>query len=179
MADDDQWQRVKTRFISDLGHFFETYGGSEILGWIMGLLTFTADPLPLPEIAQELRISKAAASIHLRTLRQIGLVEKVSTPGDRRDFYLLHRDFEQGMLAGTLKKVQDGIFIWEKTVSALKELPEDGIKAKKRFALVGGRIDSLLQLYASVQQAVADLCRQRAREKVHEVLKEREEFDRC
>ena len=125
------------------------------LALIVGALTFAAEPMPLPELALTLKVSKAAVSIHIRTLRQIGLVEKVSFPGDRRDFYLLHRDFERGMLDSTVKEVRDGVYILDKTLAALADravVPGEEIVAR--------RLTSLCNLYSQVGRMIEDLCRE-------------------
>ncbi|MGB0088451.1 MAG: MarR family transcriptional regulator [Planifilum fulgidum] len=59
---------------------------------MFSLLLFSEKPLGLQEMADELGVTKAAVSVRIRALERLGLCEKVSRLGDRRDFYQLAED---------------------------------------------------------------------------------------
>lgn len=74
-------------------------GLSRIAGRIFGLLLTGERDLSLDEIAKELGASKGSASVNTRLLEQNGFIERVSKPGDRRDYYRISPDlFESTMV---------------------------------------------------------------------------------
>src|SRR5581483_6559745 len=75
------------RFIERLGLYFEEFGLPRISGRLLGLLLVSERPLSLDEIATELHVSRASVSTNARSLTKTRLIERVSFPGDRRDYY--------------------------------------------------------------------------------------------
>ena len=76
----------------------EADGLPRIAGRIFGLLLTAERDLSLDEIAKELGASKGSASVNTRLLEQSGFIERVSRPGDRRDYYSISPDlFERTM----------------------------------------------------------------------------------
>jgi DNA-binding transcriptional regulator GbsR (MarR family) len=76
----------------------EADGLPRIAGRIFGLLLTADRDLSLDEIAKELGASKGSASVNTRLLEQSGFIERVSRPGDRRDYYSISPDlFERTM----------------------------------------------------------------------------------
>src|SRR6478672_12252614 len=73
-------------------------GLPRIAGRIFGLLLTGERDLSLDEIANQLGASKGSASVNTRLLEQNGFIERVSKPGDRRDYYRISPDlFERTM----------------------------------------------------------------------------------
>lgn len=79
--------QAEERFIEAVGRHVEEEGEPRIAGRLFGLLMATAEPCSLDEVAERLRISKGSASSNARVLERWGVAEKVTRPGDRRDFY--------------------------------------------------------------------------------------------
>jgi DNA-binding transcriptional regulator GbsR (MarR family) len=73
-------------------------GLPRIAGRIFGLLLTGERELSLDELTRQLGASKASASVNTRLLEQRGFIERVSRPGDRRDYYRIMPDlFERTM----------------------------------------------------------------------------------
>lgn len=73
-------------------------GLPRIAGRIFGLLLTGERDLSLDEITHELGASKGSASVNTRLLEQRGFIERISRPGDRRDYYRIMPDlFERTM----------------------------------------------------------------------------------
>ncbi|HVD62456.1 MAG TPA: MarR family transcriptional regulator [Gemmatimonadaceae bacterium] len=73
-------------------------GLPRIAGRIFGLLLTGERDLSLDEITRELGASKGSASVNTRLLEQRGFIERISRPGDRRDYYRIMPDlFERTM----------------------------------------------------------------------------------
>jgi DNA-binding transcriptional regulator GbsR (MarR family) len=80
-------------FVNRMGHSAETDGMSPIAGRLFALLLLSDHPLSLDELADQLEVSKASVSTDARRLLERQIVERVSVPGDRRDYYQLAPDF--------------------------------------------------------------------------------------
>ena len=87
-------------FIERTGLILETDGLPRSDGRLFGMLLLSPDPLSLDDLAGRLQVSKASVSTNARLLEQRGVAERVSRPGDRRDYYqmapdLFRRSMEQ------------------------------------------------------------------------------------
>ena len=80
-------------FVDRLGLQAEADGLPRIAGRLFGTLLLSPEPKCLDDLAAELGVSKASVSTDCRRLHERGIVERVSVPGDRRDFYRLAPDF--------------------------------------------------------------------------------------
>ena len=75
-------------YVEEFGLFFEQFGlprsAGRILGW---LLVCTPPHQTMDDLAEALQVSKSSISTSSRILIQSGLVDRISLPGERRDFY--------------------------------------------------------------------------------------------
>jgi hypothetical protein len=97
----------REKVIEDFGLYFESFGLPRIVGRIYGGLLITDEAaLGLDALTEQLGISKASASTSVRQLHSFKLIEKVSLPGDRRDYYRVgpdaHIQYLQLSLGGAL-----------------------------------------------------------------------------
>ena len=80
-------------YIEDFGLFFEQFGLARTAGRMLGWLLVSEPPhQTMDEITDVLQVSKSSVSTTSRMLIQSGLVEKVSFPGERKDFYRISDD---------------------------------------------------------------------------------------
>lgn len=87
------------QFIERAGVLWEQDGLPRIAGRIFALAMISPGSLSLDEIAETLGVSKASVSNDTRLLERLGFIERVSRPGDRRDYYqATARSFEQAIL---------------------------------------------------------------------------------
>jgi DNA-binding transcriptional regulator GbsR (MarR family) len=75
------------QFVERMGLICEKEGMARSAGRIFGLLLVGGRPFSLDELAEKLQASKAGVSTNCRMLEQFGMIERVSSLGDRRDFY--------------------------------------------------------------------------------------------
>lgn len=86
------------QFIEQAGRLWEDDGLPRIAGRIFALALVSEDALSLDEIADTLSVSKASVSNDTRLLERLGFVERVSKPGDRKDYYQSSdRSFERAI----------------------------------------------------------------------------------
>ena len=105
------------RYIEELALFFEQTGLSRALGRVLGWLLICDPPQQtMDDLVTSLKISKSSVSTATRQLIQYGLIERISLPGERRDFY----------------RIGDGV--WLKTmqarmaqVTAMRQLADKGL----------------------------------------------------
>ncbi len=116
-------------FIEKNGLFYEKmHSLPRIGGRIVGLLMVLPTPATLDEIAATLQVSHGSASTNLRLLILFGLAEKVSLPGDRRDYYqFASRAWEEILL-----RQQEGFQeLREMAYKALEEIElQDGVRER-------------------------------------------------
>jgi DNA-binding transcriptional regulator GbsR (MarR family) len=74
-------------FIERMGLALEADGLPRIAGRIFGLLLVSEDARSLDDLACDLKVSKASVSTNARMLEQRAVLERISHPGDRRDYY--------------------------------------------------------------------------------------------
>jgi DNA-binding transcriptional regulator GbsR (MarR family) len=81
-------QFEQQHFIEEVGLLFEMVGLPRMAGRIFGWLLISDPPHQSPaELAQVLQASKGSISTMTRLLVQMGLIERISLPGERRDYF--------------------------------------------------------------------------------------------
>src|SRR5438445_759821 len=85
--------KPQREFVNHMGIVAEHDGVSPIAGPLFALLLLADEPRSLDDLAEALDVSKASVSTDARRLLERGIVERVSQPGDRRDYYELAPDF--------------------------------------------------------------------------------------
>jgi DNA-binding transcriptional regulator GbsR (MarR family) len=93
-------------FIESMGLTLESDGLPRIAGRIFGLLLVSEEARSLDDLAAELGVSKASVSTNARLLEQRGVLEQVSRPADRRDYYQVPRDLFSHTMAQRLARWQ-------------------------------------------------------------------------
>jgi DNA-binding transcriptional regulator GbsR (MarR family) len=78
----------RAQFVEDFGVLFEQSGGVRMLGRVIGLLMIAEPPERTAEqLASELQASRGSISQTTRQLVQMGLVQRFTKPGERRDYF--------------------------------------------------------------------------------------------
>ena len=81
------------QFVEEVGMYFERIGLTRMEGRIIGwLLICEPRQQSMGDLVAALGASKSSVSVALRTLVTLYLVERVSIPGDRRDYYKVSAD---------------------------------------------------------------------------------------
>jgi len=114
------------QFVERMGLVCEKEGMARSAGRIFGLLLVGARPFSLDEIAEKLQASKAGISTNCRMLEQFGMIERVSSLGDRRDFYRVQDDPWEHMLRVAQQRWRDMVKILAEAQSTLPGHMADG-----------------------------------------------------
>lgn len=76
------------RYVEDFGLLLEHFGKPRMVGRVLGVLLVSGvQEHSAEELADLLRASRGSISSATRTLVQSGLVQRVSRPGERRDYF--------------------------------------------------------------------------------------------
>lgn len=87
-AMEEQAPQSKQEYVEEVGLYFERLGLTRMSGRIMGwLLVCDPPPQTIDDLAKALQASKGSISTMTRALIQMGIVERFSIPGQRRNLY--------------------------------------------------------------------------------------------
>ncbi len=147
----------KLHYIEEYGVCMETSGLPRMAGRIVGLLLICTPPYQAADqIAGVLDASKGTVSTMTRLLMQLGLVEKIGLPGERRDYFRLRPDLWEQMLALQLSEL-----------AQMRELAERGL------ALLDGapsadteRLREMYELHAFFEKEMPALLERYKKEKL-------------
>jgi len=95
----DKLQTEEKQFAEEVGIVFEQTGMPRMAGRILGWLLISDPPHQSTEnLTKALMASKGSISTMTRLLIQLGLIERLSLPGVRRDYFRLRSDTWQHMI---------------------------------------------------------------------------------
>ena len=77
------------RFIEQMGLYAQRDGVARIAGRLFGYFVVHGGPVSFADLADALKVSRASVSTNARALVSIGIIERVTRPGDRQDYYQL------------------------------------------------------------------------------------------
>jgi len=141
--EDDSSRRAKLHYAEDFGLAFEQEGLPRMAGRIFGWMLVAESPhQSLQELAEVLRASKGSISNMTRYLMQLGVIERVGLPGQRRDYVQV--------------KPESWLFMpnqWMETVRSIHELAERGLELlDDKSAETRKRLEEIRDLYAFLEQ---------------------------
>jgi DNA-binding transcriptional regulator GbsR (MarR family) len=117
-VNDEQRQSEEQHFIEESGILFEMVGLPRMAGRIFGWLLISNPPHQSPnELAEVLQASKGSISTITRLLTQLGLIERISLPGQRRDYFRVKPDSWTQLMHQRMAHV-----------TAFRQLAERGLK---------------------------------------------------
>ncbi len=117
---------VHDSMLDGLGQLSDYFGFSKVMGQMYGAMLLSDRPLCLDDLVERLSISKASASMNMRTLENLGMVRQVWVRGGggRRKFYEAETDFWQiitNILKGReMRDVDRAIGVMEDNIRRLR-----------------------------------------------------------
>jgi DNA-binding transcriptional regulator GbsR (MarR family) len=133
-------------FIERMGLALESDGLPRIAGRIFGLLLVSEDALSLDELAAKLGVSKASVSTNARLLEQRAVLERISRPADRRDYYRVPPDLFSHMMEQRLAR-------WSRFHSAIAGA-RTSLPIRSREVLQ--RLEEFEEAYSYVSRAIRE-----------------------
>jgi len=107
------------QFVERMGLLCEREGLSRGAGRLFGFLLVSEGSYSLDELTETLQASKASVSTNARMLESLGMIERVSLLGDRRDFYRVGDDPWERMLRVAQGRWRDMIQMLEEARESL------------------------------------------------------------
>jgi len=137
-------REIPPELVERLAVALETDGFPRIAGRIFGLLIMSEAELSLDEISEAVGASKASASVNTRMLEDKGFIERVSRPGDRRDYYRIAGD-------PFLRAMEQRVARWNRVRSVVTDAMNDPslappVRARLReFDTTSGECGALME----------------------------------
>ena len=78
------------RFIEGMGLAHEEDRLPRIAGRLVGLLILSPQPVRFDQLSERLQVSRGSISTNTRLLENMGVIERVTRPGDRRDYFQIN-----------------------------------------------------------------------------------------
>ncbi|HEX8360494.1 MAG TPA: MarR family transcriptional regulator [Longimicrobium sp.] len=137
------------QFVERMGLMCEREGIPRGAGRLFGLLLVSDRACSLDDLTEELQASKASVSTNARMLEALGLIERVSSLGDRRDFYRVGDDPWERMLRVAQGRWSEMIHLFEEAQSSFPAERRTGCErlacAARFHRLLVERVDVLIQ----------------------------------
>jgi len=87
-----KYQEAKNHFISQWGNLSGEWGMNRTMGQIQALLLISEAPLCAEDLIEQLNVSRGNVNMSVRSLIDIGLVERVHKIGERKEFFRAEKD---------------------------------------------------------------------------------------
>lgn len=112
-------------FIEEVGVVFEETELPRMVGRLFGWLLIADPPYQSPgELAEVLQASKGSISTSVRTLTQMGFIERYVIPGSRHDHFKLQQDAIQKVIRhGLVQEIQMFKSLSERGLEMMKDIP--------------------------------------------------------
>jgi len=106
-------------FTEQMGLVFEAEGLPRISGKIFAYLVVGDEAFSLAELSEKLQVSRGSISTNTRLLENIGMVERVSRPGDRQSYYSITENPYARLLEGSIQRLRKAHRVVENAESEL------------------------------------------------------------
>ncbi|MFN8452358.1 MAG: MarR family transcriptional regulator [Anaerolineae bacterium] len=116
----------KQQFVEEVGLYFERVGLTRMEGRVIGWLLICDPPQQsMGDLVEALDASKSSISVALRTLTTIYLIEKVSVPGERRDYYKASADMWNRSYRARIHQLTELSELAERGIELLADEPPE------------------------------------------------------
>lgn len=167
LSQDETLAAVRDSMLAGLGQLSDYFGFSKTMGQLYGALLLSDRPLCLDDFVERLDISKANASINMRTLENLGIARQVWVRGasGRRKYYEAETDFLQivsNVLASReLRDVERALSVMQENSRRLQESMPDMSEEDRQMAEVYlDRIHKMESLFKLAQLIIASVLAQ-------------------
>jgi DNA-binding transcriptional regulator GbsR (MarR family) len=142
-SDNSDWRRG---FVEDMGGLVLVHGAPRALMRVLGWMVVCEPPdQTAADVQNELRLSAGSVSTSLRYLGEIGLVERVSQPGDRRIFYRMNTNGWELVLQQRFRAFNEIRRVADKAVEAAADEANDRLhEMRKTWAFLEASSAELL-----------------------------------
>lgn len=161
---DENLGAVQHTMLDGLGQLADYFGFSKVIGQLYGALLLSDHPLCLDDLVEQLDISKANASMNMRTLENMGMVRQVWVRGSssRRKYYEAETDFWQiisNVLSGReMRDLERAISTMQDSITRLRNVQGEMSERDQQLAAVYiERIEKMQTLFHFAQTVIASI----------------------
>lgn len=145
-------------FIEKVGLTFEQLGLPRMGGRIMGWLLISESPqATMSELTEVLQASKSSISSLTRLLIQINLIEVISVPGVRQDYFRIRNDAWTNALRDRFVQATTFRRLAEEGIQLLKDFPPEQTRRLQEmrlmYAFLEREIPTLVEHWEKERQA--------------------------
>lgn len=119
-------QPQKQKFVEEFGDRMDEFGLPHMYGRVLGALLICEKPMmSMQQLAAVLQASHGSISMATQMLTRLGMVEKVSVPGERKHFYRVGRDAWTASFDSRLKYLNLMLELANRGLELLEDAPEE------------------------------------------------------
>lgn len=141
-----QGSSARDRFIEKHALLMEADGLPRIAGRLAGLFLVEGGPISFSELADRLQASRGSVSTNTRLLVERGIIERVSLPGERQDYFQLATRPHTLHLEKVALRLQAYVRNFEELM-----------QAERHPAEITARLDHGRQFYAIAAEAIEEM----------------------
>lgn len=133
---------AKLRYIQTWGILATSWGINKTMAQIHALLLVSIKPMSADEIMEELQISRGNVNMNTRALMDWGIVSKQFVPGERKEFFVAHKDIWELFSQITKERKKREIEPVLKVLDELQQIDDNTIEGQE-FKKVLGDLSSV------------------------------------
>ncbi|MDQ7064342.1 MAG: winged helix-turn-helix transcriptional regulator [candidate division KSB1 bacterium] len=140
--------RLVDAIVEDFGNGYASFGHSELMGRVVGLLLCAHRPMTLEDISHELHVSKSPVNQICKRLEELQLIRKAWVKGERKFHYqIVDNVFLQASI--NLSRLNEGnLQIAERHLATVaRRLQEAEGEEKERLRLICKRFIEMREFY--------------------------------
>jgi len=153
--------RGRQQFIEDMGDLIDEHGLPHMAGRVIGALIICMPPqMSLDELAEALQASKGSISMTTQLLLRLGIITRVSVPGDRKHYFRIRPQMGQELFLDQTDHIEHHLDIVQKGLEQLKDEP---IEAKQRliemqvfFEFIQSELPGLVERWTNQREALLE-----------------------
>ena len=131
------YKEAKQQFIQNWGVLGTQWGINRTMAQIHALLLVSPAPMCAEDIMAELKISRGNTTMNVRELMDWGIVEKILTPGERKEFFSAEKDIWTVSMRIIKERKRREVEPILNSIDSLKQMEyEPGDKEAEQFLIV-------------------------------------------
>lgn len=138
-------KEVAERFVDQMGMISQADGLPRIAGRLMGLMVLEIGPFGFSDLEERLNVSRGSISTNTRLLENMGVIERISMPGRRQDYFQLTEDPYARLLHGLTYRMTKA----EKTVRETQKSLSDKV-TQQRLQELADFYQNLIRVYQTL-----------------------------
>ncbi len=148
LAADIPLREAEEHFVEGMGLALEEDRLPRIAGRLVGLLMLSPEPVRFDHLAARLQVSRGSVSTNTRLLENMGVIERVTRPGDRRDYFQINEQ------PGLLRRIADRYRDRQAMAQEMKDALGQHAGGNAKSAVVEQRLERLVRFFSILAQSL-------------------------